>query len=319
MANETTTERTSPAAERARELLEPRDTTGALVPVELIDELRERADASPRTLSALAASDVQQAAAAAVEMQRASIALTFPEDWVMFRAKDGAEVCFLEDVGCARVRPLWGISFDSVDYRRDFIEHELDDGHLFIEATARATSALTGEEAVEIGSRSSDGFFGSAWAASESKPVERERVKSNIRKAALANARGRIIRTLTGLGQVPVKELRARGLDTSRVRGVEFQEGTRGGSGSYASEPQIKAIVGEALRSQKVAGLQQLGLDWDHLADRVRAASLTGGRGGKASKLIERLKNAEVGGVTVEQFEQALGVRLVESEPGSEG
>lgn len=303
MSESTTETRNMDAQQIIDELLQ-RTESRALVPA------TPRTEEKPTTVSSIAATDVEQAIRVATLLQEASIKLTYPEDWVMFKTRDGAEVCFLQDVGCERVRPLWGVSFDKVDLRQDFDEELLDDGHLYVSAATSAHCAVTGEYVQEIGSRSSVGFFEKAWQSAAEKPVERKNVASNIRKAAMANARGRVLRTIMGMSQVPRERLRECGLDVRKIRGVEMQEGTRGGSGSYASDAQVNKIVGEVIRQKKVRGLT---MTWNELADKVKAASLSGGRGGKASKLIEKLMAAAPESITVEQFEQALGVSLRET------
>jgi len=261
----------------------------------------------PPTISSLAVEDVQRASEAAMELQAASIKLTYPEDWVIFKARDGAEIGFLMDDGCQRVRPLWGITFDRVDFRRDFTERETDDGQFVIEAVVTARSALTGEDHIEVGFRSSLGLFEKAWNDSADKPVERAMVKANIRKSALRNARGRIIRTISGLGATPKARLIECGLDVRRIRGVSFESGSKGGSGGYATEPQVNLICGEALNRKKVAGLDKL-IEFSALKTAVEGASLPKA---KASKLIERLKAVEPGAITVEEFQSVLGVTLI--------
>src|SRR5262245_5651050 len=47
-------------------------------------------------------------------LRRASIRATMPEDWVLFRAPEGQVTGYLEDAGCMRVRPLWGIRIFNV-------------------------------------------------------------------------------------------------------------------------------------------------------------------------------------------------------------
>lgn len=140
---------------------------------------------------------------------------------------------YLQDVGCQRVRSLWGISLAGINPREDVIEVKLDGpegGDFWIEVQVRGRCAITDEENSELGGPGSDGFFGPAWEKSKDKPVERERVRSNIRKAAIANGQGRLVRRLTGLGSVPVARLAAIRLDRKRMRGTEFQSGTRVGA-----------------------------------------------------------------------------------------
>lgn len=283
----------------------------AHLPAEIRSELRELVEREPTTISVLAAGDVAKAYEAARALQESSIRLTNPEDWVIFKAKDGAELAYLQDTGCQRVRSLWGITFDRINLREDVVEAKLDGGDIYVEVQVSGRCTITGEENSEIGARGSDGFFASAWESSKDKPVERERVRANIRKAAIANGQGRLVRRLTGLGQVPKARLLAIGLDEKRLRGTDFQSGTKGGSGDYASDPQLKKLVGDALMGGKVRDLESVG-DFNALFAKLKRAAIPKQ---KASQIIERLVKAGKGEITVAQFEDLVGTPLAGPPP----
>jgi len=315
-----------PSQRSLEDLLGPQDEGGALVGPEEVEELRALAARSvqvPRTMVGIAAEDVQKAADLARAAFENSVRRTFTTDWVIFRAKDGAELGFLQDCGCERITGLWGIEFDrlSLEGFREEVYDEGGDRQISWEIMVGGRAALTGEHQVEIGFRSSSGFFGKAWDDSKDKPVERALVRVNIKKSALANGRGRLIRLLTGLGQVPKDQLVKLGHDPKLLRGVRFEQGSRGGGGEGggASDAQLWKIVGEAHGLQKVAGLGKiLGREDLHKLLREEAA-LTGGKGGTASALIQKLEALKKGDWTVAQFEQAAGVKLAGDEPGAEG
>jgi len=296
----------------------PHASGGEVITAELAQELRELAERSAQvpTIAVLAARDVQQAFDTARTLQESSIKLTYPEDWVIYKTKDGVELAYLQDVGCQRVRPLWAITFDKVDLSKDFMLETLEDGTVFVEVAVSGRCALTGEENMEIGTRGSSGFFERAWSDSVDKPVMRAQAKANIRKAAIANGQGRLVRRFTGLGSVPKTRLVACGLDAARMRGTDFQSGTQGGSGNLASTPQIRMIAGESLRGGKVAGLDKLGLSFEQLEAKLAGAQISKAN---ASKIIEKLKGTEKGGATLEAFETDIGIKLTAHEPGSEG
>lgn len=301
----------------------PPQSAGEVVSADLAAELREMAERSTQapTIAVLAARDVQQALDVAKALQESSIKLTYPEDWVIYKTREGVELAYLQDVGCQRVRPLWAITFDKVDLSEDFHLETLEDGTVFVEVAVSGRCGITGEDNMEIGTRGSSGFFEKAWNDSADKPVMRAQAKANIRKAAIANGQGRLVRRFTGLGQVPKARLVACGLDPNRMRGTDFQSGTQGGSGAGAgaSDPQLRKIAGDALQGGKVAGLDKTGITFQQLVDKLREAKLSGGKGGTASSLIEKLMNVAKGGMTLEQFEGALGVKLVAGEHGAEG
>lgn len=278
---------------------------------DLLNEVVERTERAPRTLAGMTLDNVQEASAALMELQSASIRLTQPEDWVLFRSKDGAEICFLQDAGCERVRALWGIDFASVSLKRDVEDHQLPDGNFVAEVIVSGTCRLTGETIEEMGFRSSAGFFAKDWesATKDESAVEIARMKANIRKSAIANGRGRCVRTITGLAQIPKQRLSDCGLDVRRIRGgARFESGTKGGSGDYASEPQLKALTAEAIK--KVIGLDKVG-DYGAILGKLSGAKITKAR---ASQLIDGFKNMtdESTPVDVKTFQKQTGATFVE-------
>lgn len=283
---------------------------------EFSDILQELVDRGVRptrdqTLSGLTLRNTEEAIEAINALQIASIRLTYPEDWVLFRAKDGAEICYLQDAGCERVRPLWGIDFDRVSLKEDVDDRMLEDGNYVAEAIIRCRCALTGETIEEMGFRSSAGFFGPEWekVTKAESAVEIARLKANIRKASIVNGKGRCIRTVSGLAQVPVSKLRECGLDVKRIRGgAVFQSGTKGGSGDYASEPQLKALTAEAMK--KVVGLDKIG-DYGAILRMLTAANLSKRR---ASELIDGFKKRTDTDEPIEiaTFEKMTGATFVE-------
>lgn len=300
-------------APAAASLLEPRDE--ALVPA-LYNAADEIASA-PRTISVLAATDVEHARKAAAALQRASISLTYPSDWVVFAAKDGARLAYLQDAGCQRVRSLWGIDFSRFDPRRDLDAAETDDGHYTVDAYVEGRCHITGEVLQEMGWRSSLGLFEKAWleAKENHQHVTLAKLKSDVRKSAIANAQGRIVRRATGLSQVPESVVcTILQVKPGELRGFAFKEGTRGGGSSNtsdASEAQVNLVVNEAVRGKKVAGATDLGV----IRDFVLQAKLTKST---ASDVIKRLKDAPVGSISSDQFLAILGIG-VGREPGEEG
>lgn len=298
----------------------------ANLPVEIKQEIAALAQvqpARPRILAIVSAMDVEAAHDLAQKLQDASIKMTFPEDWVVFRTKDGADLAYLQDVGCQRVRPLWAISFESIDMQKDVIEEIVpsdEDEDVAFSVVVQGECALTGESQSEVGFRASTGFFERAWRASKNKPVERAKVRADIRKSAIVNGRGRLVRTFTGLGQVPVERLVRAGLLRQKLRGADFQSGTRGGSGtgSGASEPQLQAIVKGCYDFGKVSMLGAV-IGRDALEALVRGAALSGGREGTASKMIEELGKAKKAELTIAWLEERLGAKIGTPEPGAEG
>lgn len=303
--------------EAARELLSTREE--AAVPA-IYEHLADEIEEQPRTISLLAARDVEAAQKAARALQQASIQLTYPSDWVVFEAKDRARLAYLQDAGCQRVRSLWGIDFSKFDPRNDLESSDTLDGHYAVEAYVEGHCRITGEVLQEIGWRSSAGLFEKAWgeARKDEQHVIIAKLKSDVKKSAIANGQGRIVRRATGLSQVPEEVVcRLLSVKLGALRGFTFREGSQGGgasSTSDASEAQINLVVNEAVRGKKVAGAASL----EVIRGFVVEAKLTKQ---SASDLIKKLKDAAPGAVSSDQFLALLGIGVgaKQREPGEDG
>ena len=268
-------------------------SAGSVDARELLDELLAiGARREDDTLAGLVLDKTQDVIAKHRELVEASIKLTYPEDWVVYPSRDGHKLCYLQDVGCQRIRALWGISFDRTDLMRDMIEERIeddDDVHFQYIARVGGTCSVTGESSDELGSRlTSDGLFKKAWVDARNEPSERARLRANVRKAALANGQGRLVRKFTGTNLMPIEVLAKYGMDTARCRGIKFESGTQGGSGDGASEPQLKRLAGVACMEGKVAGFTKANFS-------TVMQLLSGAQLGKkkASDLIDRLSKSE--------------------------
>ena len=234
-------------------------SAGSVDARELLDELLAiGARRDEDTIAGLVLDKTTDVIAKHRELLEASIKVTYPEDWVVYPSRDGHKLCYLQDVGCQRIRALWGISFDRTDLMRDMIEERIeddDDVHFQYIARVGGACSVTGETSDELGSRlTSDGLFKIAWHDARNEPSERARLKANVRKAALANGQGRLVRKFTGTNLMPIEVLAKYGLDIARCRGIRFESGTKGGAGGGASDPQLGKIAGLACMEAKVEG-----------------------------------------------------------------
>lgn len=103
---------TPPPAPHEIETAQEQRLTAALV------ERREAALSGPVTLDSLTVIDssrvialVESRAKALESMRRAGIKLTHPQDWVLFKGRDGRVTASLKRSGAQKVAKLWGISF----------------------------------------------------------------------------------------------------------------------------------------------------------------------------------------------------------------
>ena len=139
-------------------------------------------------------------------IRKASIQTTMPEDWLLFHAVDrrtGQErtTAYLQDAGCDRVAPLWGIEVFGIEKPERIMANDGTANFMYL-IRGSGRCSITGQtvEQMEGGRSSSDDFCkGETGTALELK----------VRKAARANLDGNIVRELTGLKSVPLNELQA--------------------------------------------------------------------------------------------------------------
>lgn len=158
----------------------------------------------PTTINELAAKQgdavkILEARVLVLETARSkAIAMTHPEDWVLYKTRDERVTGYLEDVGCERVRPIFGIRIFNVDEGRKVTA---DDGKSFaIIFRGCGSSGLTLDvlDAVEGIRESTEDFC---------KDLTGVKQEIRVRQAARANLDGKIVRELAGLGSVPIEEL----------------------------------------------------------------------------------------------------------------
>lgn len=124
--------------------------------------------------------------------------MTHPEDWVLFKSKDDRITGYLEDAGCERVRPIFGISIFAVE---EPVKVTAQDGKSFaiiVRGCGRSSLTLDKVEGAEGVRESTEDFC---------KDLSGVKQEIRVRQAARANLDGRIVRELAGLGQVPLEEL----------------------------------------------------------------------------------------------------------------
>lgn len=164
-------------------------------------------------------------------LRKASIQATQPSDWIVNVSRDFsgniiAQRAYLQDIGAERAGKIWGIAVSEPSIERE----DFPDGTYAYHMVAEATARVTGEklEYVEGSRWSGDKFFQKGLKDDEKPdPVD-------LRKSAWANLHGRAVRSLAGLGGVPVEFLAECGLDTKRCVFVDYGKGAKGGESSGA-------------------------------------------------------------------------------------
>jgi hypothetical protein len=159
---------------------------------------------TPRNLDELAARQrqghaiIEARAAILTSVKTFALRACSPPDFVLFKADDGNVIAFLEDAGCDRIRPYYGIEIRDVS---DPVKTTGPDGGYYYTVKASGFCKLTGEtlEAVEGGRSSAEEFVKHV-----TDPMQRDLY---VRRAARASADGIVVRTLSGLQNIPVEEL----------------------------------------------------------------------------------------------------------------
>lgn len=183
----------------------------SVIEPEIVEEDRSielRKPSIPTTINELAALD-EKKGLAIVEVRSeilqalrvASIKLTMPADWTLFRVVDerGETItAFLGDQGCDRIKKLWGIQIDNIGIPERI---EAKDGTFAYRITGDGKCAVTGECVFDM-----EGVRYSNERYAEEKPEGIQREVA-VRKAARANLDGGITRELAGLKSVPIEEL----------------------------------------------------------------------------------------------------------------
>jgi hypothetical protein len=201
----------------------------------------------PRTLDQLAA---RKAEAAPIIAARVNVLTSvrmwalracWPQDFVLFKSDDGLVIAYLEDAGCDRVRPYYGIEiFDVGDPIKTV--SPTDPSAYYYTVKASGLCKLTGEtlEAVEGGRSSAEEFVKHV-----ADPLQKDLY---VRRAARASADGIVVRTLAGLQSVPEEELAAAwtgsGKSVTQCRkGRGFGSKTERLGGVRESDPNVRPPV----------------------------------------------------------------------------
>jgi hypothetical protein len=203
-----------------------------------------RSPQTPVTLNEIAALkgealEVIEARVQVIEtLRRASIRATSPPDWILFKSPDeqgGQIVGYLQDAGADRVRDLWGIEVFDVTRPEKVAGNDPAVFTYLISGSGRCKLTRQILEAVEGGRSSTDDFCKGKTGAD---------LELTVRKAARANLDGNITRELAGMKSVPIQEIEAAWVGTTKKiencrRGRGFGTAAERIGGARAGEPEI--------------------------------------------------------------------------------
>jgi len=191
------------------------------------------------------AEKADKAVTALNKIMTAALKITSEHDWVLIGGKP-----YLQESGATKVGRLFGISWaigspnvecDSEGYKTFTYKGRFEMRGQFIECE---------------GSRSmKDEFFGGKAANRKSIDEISER---NVRQAAYTNCiNNGIKRIVPGLRGIDIKTLESAGMDTSKLKGYTFKDGSKGGTSSSSTNSGLKCEKCGASISQKVASYSQ--------------------------------------------------------------
>lgn len=131
-------------------------------------------------------------------LRRASIALTFPQDWLLFRTPDGAVTAFCQDSGCKRFWQIWGIEIQPTGEAERITDEKTED--FAYKVTGNGLCRATGlfVEGIEGVRYSTEDFC---------KDLPDLKKEVRVKQAAIANRDGNIIRALAGMKSVSLELL----------------------------------------------------------------------------------------------------------------
>lgn len=136
-----------------------------------------------------------------------AIRLTAETDYVLFKTPDGRIYAYLQDSGCRRVAPLFGIESFDIGTPEKIMGAAPNEFHYVIRGSGRCK--LTGEvlEQIEGGRSSTEDFCRGKTGVD---------LELAVRKASRANLEGSLVRKLAGLGSIPAEDLERAGKKLDR-------------------------------------------------------------------------------------------------------
>lgn len=196
------------------------------------------------------------------KIMSAALKITSEHDWTLIGGKP-----YLQESGATKVARLFGISWRIGDPK---IECDSEGYKTF---TYKGRFEMRGQFIECEGSRSmKDEFF--CGKANKRKSVD-EISERNVRQAAYTNCiNNGIKRIVPGIRGIDVKMLEDAGIDTSRIKGYTFKDGSKGGS---APDSGLKCEKCGASISQRVASFSQSRYDGHMYCMDCQKATSSGG------------------------------------------
>ncbi len=162
-----------------------------------------------------------------------ALKLTKPTDWV-----DQGGSMYLMDRGSENIAIAFGVDISGLEMKMEWVDDPKGRYYAFV-ASGKAYSRKLGRWVEDIGVCSQrDKFFGKI--GDKFKEIE-DVDMANIRRKAVTNLYNRLIKRVVGLSGVTVDDLKASGMDVSKIGRVEYKGGSQKASDLSLDGKDIKA------------------------------------------------------------------------------
>jgi hypothetical protein len=166
-----------------------------------------------------------------------ALKLTKPTDWV-----DQGASMYLMDRGAENIAIAFGVDIGDVKLTMDWAEDAKGRYYTYV-ANGRAYSRRLGRSVEDFGVCSQrDKFFG--MASGKLKEIE-DVDAANIRRKAVTNLYNRLIKRVVGLSGVTIEDLKASGMDVSKIGKIEYQGGGQKGAASLSEGAKSQREIAE--------------------------------------------------------------------------
>ena len=135
-----------------------------------------------------------------ITLRRASIALTEPQDWTLYRIDEGRVRGYLENVGVERVWAMWGP--EQYDLTKPVRIDDAESGHFSISITGSCLFKRTGHSVEQI---TATRYSHEEFIVKRNLP--RLQLEPEVARSARSSLNGKHGRVLMGLNAVPTQEL----------------------------------------------------------------------------------------------------------------
>lgn len=214
------------------------EENNALIP----EEKNQPLAIADNLLSAEAISRAELMVEGVKRIKAISAKVTNANDWTIQNGNP-----YLQNTGCMKIAQLWGVNFKERVFIPESGELRQDDKGVYYLFTVQGRAEFKGRTIEDVGTCSTrDEFFGTRKderGIKQYKPLHEVDLE-NIKKKAVTNLQGRLLKKILGLSYT-MEELTAAGVDLSKSPAVNYAGG--GAGGGKISEAQGKRLFAIAM------------------------------------------------------------------------